>query len=105
GESLGDPIKVSDQSNVAATDIVWNGSEYVAAWTTDTGTLRVRRFAADGQPLDAEPFTIATDVETFRPSIAVTPDGVVIAYSKHDDAYGGVLRAYMRTLERRRPGG
>jgi hypothetical protein len=103
GESLGQPIDISDRGNVVSTDIVWNGSEYVAAWMINTGILRVRRFAADGHPLDPEPFTIATDAEAIGPSIAVTPTGVVIAYSRHDDAYGGVPRARMRTLERLTP--
>lgn len=100
GESLGKPVDISDRGNVVASDIVWNGSEYVAAWIINTGIVRVRRFAADGRPLDAEPFTIATDAEPIGPSIAVTPSGVVIAYSRHDDAYASVPRARMRTLER-----
>ena len=103
GESLGKPIDISDRGNVVASDIAWNGSEYVAAWIINTGIIRVRRFTADGHPLDPEPFTIATDAEAIGPSIAVTPSGVVIAYSRHDDAYGGVPRARMRTLERLTP--
>ncbi len=100
GESLGQPIDISDRGNVVANDIVWNGSEYVAAWILNTGLVRVRRFAADGQPLDSEPFTIATDAEARAPSIAVIPSGVVIAYSRHDDASAGVPRAFTRTLAR-----
>jgi hypothetical protein len=91
--------------------LAWNGSEYVLAWTertyaSDANDVRLRamRVSPAGQPLDAEPFDVATGASgTFEPSIAVTESGVLIAYSKADTTYGGAPRAYARTLDRLLP--
>jgi hypothetical protein len=79
--------------------IVWNGSEYVVAWVDRFGVraLRLDRF---GDPIDAEPITISSSAIPDTPSLSVTDNGVVIAYSRKE---GLEVHAYMRTLERLAP--
>lgn len=88
-------------------ELAWNGSEYVLAFTDyNQGQPRVRviRLSAEGMALDAEPIDIASGVAFYlQPSIAVTANGVFIAYSKAGEAYGGAARAYGRTLDRLLP--
>jgi len=86
--------------------VVWNGSEYVLLSTNQnergTFTLQGIRMGRDSGLLDSVPFDITTDdVVLGSLAMAVTPDGVLIAYSKVDGT--GVPRVYARELQRLLP--
>jgi len=97
-----DPITVPNTADAAGADLAWNGSEYVLAWTTTNGgPIRAMRFDADFHALDAASFEIAAGGSTTAgPSIAVTGQGVVIAYSRSTAENGYAPRAFTRTLDR-----
>ena len=87
-------------------DLAWNGSEFVAVWTTyNGGPIRAMRLDARGNALDSVPIEIAAEGSNLysQPSIAVTDDGVIIAYTRAARENGGAPRAFMRTLERLPP--
>lgn len=92
---------VPQTADASATDIAWNGSEYVLAWTTFFGgPILAMRLDVNGRPLDAAPIELAPDGSTNAPpSIAATDRGVVIAYSRCDPSTGGAPRAFTRTLD------
>lgn len=88
--------------------IAWNGTEYVVAWTEMTtscarGDVRVVRLNRFAQAIDAQPITIATDVLPYTPSVAASEEGVVVAFSRADDAIGGAPRAFEITVKRSAP--
>ena len=63
-----------------------------------------RRFNADLQPIDDQPFVIsAGPAPKIAPATIVTPNGVIIAYSRVDEANGGAPNIFMRTLDRLTP--
>src|SRR6185436_5352700 len=97
-----DPITVPNTADAAGADLAWNGSEYVLAWTTTNGgPIRAMRFDADFHALDAASFEIAAGGSTTAgPSLAVTGQGVVIAYSRSTAENGYAPRAFTRTLDR-----
>lgn len=86
-------------------DAAWNGSEYVVVWSTAGGeALRAMRFDASWRAIDAEPFEISpAGATTDNPSIAVTDQGVVIAYSRSTPENAWAPRAFTRTLDRLAP--
>lgn len=95
------PQTTAASIEVSATDIAWNGSEYVLVWRTrQSGAILAMRLDADGRPIDSVPFEIVAEGAAIAPpSIAVTDRGVVIAYSRGDSGSAGAPRAFMRTLE------
>lgn len=99
---LGEPARLFDDYFTSAA-LAWNGSEHLLAWSWN-GSIRGLRLAWDGRALDSSSFLIAApDVATiFAPAVAVTGDGMVVAWSRPDDAHGGVPRAFIRSLD---PGG
>lgn len=97
---------------LAGPRVLWNGSEIVLAWTEGNGcdqfsstrrTVRAIRLSRTLEPLDSEPFDVAADVTGDAPSLALSSDGVRIAYSRFDDANGRAPRAFTRTLARSEP--
>lgn len=101
-------IRVFDAPNYSGpdlADIVWNGSEYVVVWSGQNGgPIGGIRLDRQGNPLDGAPFMIAEGSnELSRPSIAVTDDGVIIAYTRAAVENGGAPRAFTRTLPRLSP--
>lgn len=89
-------------------EIVWSGSEYVLVWRQPTAgvnsfsyKLMAIRLDADLRPIDSAPFEVSSGPGTEHAASLVTvPSGVLIAYSRADDANGGAPRAFMRTLDR-----
>ena len=85
--------------------MVWDGTEYVLAWTEllPSHTYRVRaiRLNETAVALDAAPFDITVaGASPDTPSLVVTESGVLIGYSRADSDSGGAPRAYTRTLDR-----
>ena len=108
-QRLAGPVAIPDETQAAEVEVVWNGSEYVVAWSGRVEgelarRIRAMRFDRNGQSLDASPIAISPQGATSdRPSLAVTASGVDIAYSRVDEQYGGAPRAYVRPLERLLP--
>ena len=108
----GKPIdlpRVIATENAAEVEIVWNGNEYVVAWSGTTRgepfpRIRAIRLDASATPIDAAPFFVSPPGATRdRPSISVTQSGVEIAYSRIEDTNGGAPRAFVRSLDRLPP--
>jgi hypothetical protein len=84
--------------------VQWDGAEFVVAWIGCAGsTVRAIRLSQSGDPIDDEPFDVAVGVLPHVPSIFSTTDGVVIVYSRSDEANAGAPRAYERSLARLPP--
>jgi hypothetical protein len=87
--------------------LVWNGSEYVLAWTACSGARTCRvlalRLDASAQPIDAAPVVIAETRPSAPPSLVVVPEGVKIVYERTDAQLNNVVRIFTRTLERLPP--
>jgi hypothetical protein len=89
-------------------EIVWNGSEYVVVWrelTPGVNSFSYKllgiRLDVDLRPIDSAPFEVSSGPGPGHPaSLITTPSGVLIAYSRADDANGGAPRAFVRTLAR-----
>lgn len=87
-------------------EIIWNGSEYVLVWLERIGDSQGHRVMAirldiDLRPIDNEPFIVSLGpAPRLPPSLTVTPSGVLIAYSRADDANGDAPRLFMRALDR-----
>ena len=89
-------------------EIAWTGSEYVLVWLErENGRayrLQAMRFSAGLRPIDVDPFEIASAAGPLtQPAIIASPEGVLIAYSRIEDANGGAPAAFMRTLDRLAP--
>ena len=108
-QALGGPVVVPGETRPMEIEAVWNGTEYVVAWSGQiegeaAPRIRAMRFEETGRPLDAAPISISPMGATHdKPSFAVTADGVDIAYSRLDLQYGGAPRAYVRSLARLLP--
>ena len=100
------PLDIAGQSAATEIEALWNGSEYVVAWSGRADGEVVRRilamrFDSNGLPLDATPLAISPPGATMdKPSLAATGAGADIAYSRYDDSNGGAPRAYVRSLDR-----
>jgi hypothetical protein len=88
-------------------EIAWNGSEYVLVWLERIAeggrgyTVKAIRLDERLQRLDLAPFEVTSGpVPLLPPWLIATPTGVLITYSRADDANGGAPRAFMRALER-----
>jgi hypothetical protein len=95
---------VDDRTSV---EIAWNGAEYVMVWLERIGQsgatykLKGMRFAPNLVRLDSEPFEVsAGPAPLLPPWIVPTPAGVLIGYSRVDEANGDAPRAFMRALDR-----
>jgi hypothetical protein len=104
GTPIAEPRAFSKTSNdycPITPAIGWDGAEHVVAWIDCDATLRALRLNPLGSPIE-EPFVVATNVSwtSAGPSIAPTPDGVVIAYSRPDATNGNTPRAFERSLAR-----
>lgn len=89
----------------ASVEIAWNGSEYVLAWVEPGGRVKGIRLDARLRRLDTEPFEVSSGPgPQLPPWLITTPSGVLIAYSRADDANGGAPRVFMRALARRPAG-
>ncbi|PYQ31561.1 MAG: hypothetical protein DMF56_00160 [Acidobacteria bacterium] len=103
---LTDPRLIPDESAPAEVAVVWNGTEYVVAWSgrvagETSNRIRAMRVDVNGQLLDASPIAISPlGATTDRPSFAVTSTGVEIAYTRFDEQTGGSPRAFVRSLDR-----
>ena len=65
--------------------------------TGGTVTLAIRRFAANGSPVDAAPLTIATGVTlTSTPTLTATSSSYVVAWSEEDA--GGTTRVHVSAV-------
>jgi hypothetical protein len=84
--------------------IGWDGAEFVVAWIDCDATLRAFRLNPLGSPME-ESFEVASNVPRALagPSIAQTPDGVVIVYSRPDASNGNAPCAFERSLTRLPP--
>ena len=103
GRLLRDRTVVTKEASVIEVEAVWDGAEFVIAWSGGD-RIRAVRFDINGQPLDASPFEISPPGATSdRPSFAVTSTGVDVAYTRYDGHAGGASRAFVRTLDRLPP--
>ena len=103
GRRLRDRTVVAKEPVVSEVEVVWDGAEFVIAWSTGD-RIRAMRFDLNGQLLDASPFDISPPGATAdRPSFAVTSTGVDIAYTRFDEQAGGAARAFVRSLDRVQP--
>ena len=82
--------------------LAWNGSEYVLAWNDASAVIHALRLNQYAEPIDAEPFDVATENAGLYSRFSVTPtaSGVAFGYDHRDAASGDVTRAFMRTLDR-----
>jgi hypothetical protein len=85
------------------TALGWDGAGFVLVWTEPNPLfpvkLRAMRLSRDGAVID-EPFDIATGIVPSTPSVVRTPSGVLVAYSRVDQAGGGAPRAFVRAIDR-----
>jgi hypothetical protein len=92
---------VSQDGNVA---VAWDGSEYLVAWIAPRhealGRIQGLRLRADGTAIDPQPFDLSPDSVAADIALIAVPEGFAIAYSRSDDANTGMLRAFVRTLDR-----
>jgi hypothetical protein len=80
--------------------ISWDGTEFVVAWIDQCdNVLRAMRLTPLGEAIE-QPFDVASDVLPYGPSMAPTPDGIVIAYSRPDALNADAPRTFERTLAR-----
>lgn len=100
---------VSGQRGISAPQIAWDGTQVVIAWTegnrgrfnSTSHRILAMRLTRDLAPIDAAPFVIATNVATGdAPSLAATPAGVAVAYSRFGD---DATRVYVRTILKSNP--
>lgn len=96
------PTELADAVSGSGT-ILWNGSEYVLAWSElVSGSWRIRGIRLDrsGELIDLAPFVIAeSGTTTDAPSLFVTESGVLIGYSRWEDSTR-TATAFTRTLDR-----
>lgn len=95
------------EDGLSIAGITWNGSEYVLAWLDaverDSGArkLRALRFDVDLKQLDPAPFDVFAGPGPLSPPWLIrTPAGVLIAYSRSDDANAKAARVFTRALDR-----
>ncbi|HJQ37727.1 MAG TPA: hypothetical protein VKB93_11365, partial [Thermoanaerobaculia bacterium] len=76
-------------------ELVWTGTEYLLAWIEQgtPSTVRAIRLDADGVPLDEAPLVVAEASAASPVSLAVTKNGVRIAYLRGGRALGRTLQA------------
>jgi hypothetical protein len=87
--------------------LAWNGGEFVMVWeqyepSGDT-SIWAMRFDQTLAPLDAAPFQVSpVGLSAFSPSVTPIVGGVALSYSVFgtENGYGGVARAFVRTLVR-----
>jgi hypothetical protein len=80
--------------------ISWDGTDFVVAWIDQCdNVLRAMRLTPLGEAIE-QPFDVASDVLPYGPSMAPTPDGIVIAYSRPDALNADAPRTFERTLAR-----
>lgn len=91
----------------SSVEIAWNGSEYVLVWLERIAEggkgyiVKAIRLDEGLRRIDPEPFEVTSGPAPLLPPwLITTPGGVLIAYSRADDANGGAPRAFMRALER-----
>ncbi len=92
---------VSEDGKVA---VAWDGSEYLVAWIAPRhealGRIQGLRLRADGTAIDPQPFDLSLDSVAADIALIAVPEGFAIVYSRSDDANSGMLRAFVRTLDR-----
>jgi hypothetical protein len=92
---------ISQDGNVA---VAWDGSEYLVAWIAPRhealGRIQGLRLRADGTAIDPQPFDLSPDLVVAGIALIAVPEGFAIAYSRSDAANSGMLRAFVRTLDR-----
>ncbi|HXA16987.1 MAG TPA: hypothetical protein VN380_08350 [Thermoanaerobaculia bacterium] len=95
---------VAEDGNVA---VAWDGSEYLVAWIAPRhealGRIQGLRLRADGTAIDQQPFDLSPDSVAADIALIAVPEGFAIAYSRSDDTNTGMLRAFVRTLDRLPP--
>ncbi len=97
------PPSLNEYNCIWSPAISWDGAEFVVAWIDQCdNVLRAMRLTPLGDAID-QPFDIASDVLPYGPSMAPTPDGIVIAYSRPDAGNADAPRTFERTLARIQP--
>ncbi len=87
--------------------VAWDGGEYLVAWIAprhdSLGRIQGLRLRADGTAIDPQPFDLSPDLVAADIALIAVPEGFAIVYSRSDDANSGMLRAFVRTLDRLPP--
>jgi hypothetical protein len=92
GRALDAPRDVQSRTYGASPDVIWTGTEYLVAFQGNT--ITARRFARDGQPLDAT--AIETGIEPAQFSLAMLGSRPFVVTAKHESIDGWMLDSQLR---------
>jgi hypothetical protein len=102
GTPLGAARQLDCNRDYADVDLAWNGREFVAVWGDPAArTVNALRLDPAMNALDAAPFAVnPPETVASQPSVAASGSGATIGYIRLADEpqYGGVARAFARTL-------
>jgi hypothetical protein len=74
----GEPFVIESAGALGSISLAWNGSEYLAVWTSVAGQIVGKRILPDGTVLDSTPLSFVTGA---HPDVAALGDTFLLAYT------------------------
>jgi hypothetical protein len=94
GRALDAPRSVAVNNDGVNPDVIWTGSEYLVAWSGITVTTR--RFARDGQPIDAAPISLGITPTEAPLSLAMLGNRPLVVIARKESIEGYALDSQLQ---------